>query len=86
MTSTPRSIFSVQRHFGQHDSAIKALRMRALELMDKVAMAKKHASPSTQSRYLEEAQSLQRAAAYLASLESPSKRRQANAPEAILAA
>lgn len=72
MTPTIRSIFSVQRHFGQHDEAIKVLRARALELMDKVASANKRASPSTMSRYLEEARTLQRAAAFLSSRARPS--------------
>lgn len=82
----PRSIFSEKRHFGEHDAAIKALRLRALELIQKVAKAKKNASPSTQARHLEEIKSLQRAAAWLASLKCPSVSRKVEALKMALAA
>lgn len=81
-----RSIFSEERHFGEHDAAVKVLRLRALELMQKVANAKKHASPTTQERYLQEARTLQRAAAFLASLESPTGRRKARTLKMALSA
>lgn len=82
----PRSIFSEQRNFGEHDAAIKALRQRAFEIMQKVAMAKKNASPSTQARHLAEVKALQSAASFLASLKCPSVQRKVEARKMALAA
>jgi len=82
----PRSIFSEKRHFGEHDAAIKALRLRAYEIMQKVAKAKKNASPSTQARQLDEIKALQRAAAWLASLNCPSVSRKVETRKMALSA
>ena len=67
-----QSIFSEKRSYVEHDAAIKALRLRAAELIQKVATAHKRASPATQSRRLAVVRALQSAAAYLASLNCPS--------------
>ncbi len=82
----PRSIFSEKRNFGEHDAAIKALRQRAFEIMQKVAMAKKNASPATQVRQLAEVKALQGAASYLASLKCPSVQRKLEARKMAMAA
>lgn len=82
----PQSIFSENRNFGEHDAAIKALRQRAFELMHKVSKAKRHVSPSAQARRLDEIKTLQRAAAYLASLKSPSVSRNVDARKIAMAA
>lgn len=82
----PRSIFSIERNFGQHDAAIKELRARALHLMDKVARGTKRGAPAAHARFLEEARALQRAAAWLANLECPSMRRKMQAARTAMAA
>lgn len=83
---SPRSIFSVERNFGPHDAAIKELRARALQLMDKVARGAKRGAPAAHARFLDEARALQRAAAWLATLESPSMRRKMEAERTAMAA